>query len=208
MEAEFNIYRVGPAEKNPGPAAYDIRGSMYQPNKGVAISPRLNRQNNQTNGNYVSLPSTIGQGPKISFGYRSKELKKFIPPGPSYVPPAFGSKCPRYPFPKAPVKRDYGCGPGPAGYSVRYPSLVDSNHECTIPRSPRRTSFLKSDTNGAPLLSPRYDKVQKKAPTYPIAHKPKPRKIESSGEYVAPQSTLTKHGYDFSASSSRAPVFH
>ena len=207
MEAEFNVYRVGPPDMNPGPAAYYTGGDMYRPNKGVTISPRLSMQNNQTNGRYVSLPSTIGQGPKISLGSRFKEVKpKFIPPGPTYVPPAFGSKCPRFSFPKA-KPRKIKPTPGPATYKVRYPSLVDSNHECTIPHSPRQSSFPKSQ-NDAMILSPRYDKVQKKAPSYPIAQKPKPPKIEPSGEYIAPRSTLSKQGIDFASSSNRAPVFH
>lgn len=206
MEAEFNVI-VTDNFSTPGPGAYNI--APRRKVKGATISPRYHKAEDRCDGSLVALPSSVGKVPRISMGARPKDPKKFVTPGPSYIPPSFGSKSPRIAFPTAKPSKNRTRSPGPADYKPKTVAIGDIPRQASIPHSARSTIFNDVKTNQAPIYSPRYDKVMKNDPSYSIAHRPHPKEGYSEGsELVPPKSTLVGKQTAFPRANRRVKVDH
>ena len=80
---------------SPGPGAYNTAPPAGSGVPKFSIRPRLPTEemnHNLSKAPYQNLPSTVGSGPKFSFGQRLNIAEKQQgSPGPSYLPPKFGS---------------------------------------------------------------------------------------------------------------------
>ena len=203
MEVETLVYRVGPPEKSPGPGQYQIHRPTHP--KGGTISPRFRKHTTTDDPAIVALPSFIGKGPKVSMSFRPKDPPAFHTPGPSYVPPPFGSNSRAHGF--SPItfkkKRKANQSPGPASYSPRYYHMGDTVRSASIPRSSQRLVFAAKKDFNTPVYSPRYDKVAVSSPAYSIQHKNYKKTQASDGDFLPGPPKFQTNNYGHFARSGR-----
>lgn len=178
------IHATSSATKTPGPGAYMPPSSFGNESPRYSIKNRYPQKQYNTDGSYQAYPSTIGTGRKYSFGVRPKDLEKPVTPGPSYVPPAFGSDGQKSSFHAKQHSRKVESSPGPLTYE-----------DATRSQSPRYSmkarQFPKNDgescSPGPGKYLPDYDKVlpgtRKTAFT---SRHPDPKRESTPGPYYVP----------------------
>lgn len=209
MEAEFNVQIVGDRTPGPSPAEYVDRDHFGDGLK-YSIRPRVNYRPDTIDPSLVNLPTCIGQGQKHSLSSRHPPLNPFVPPGPNYVTPSFGSDATKIGFTKSRPSKKKVRTPGPADYTISAQAAKAVGTES--PRTNIRTGGPRVlwDTISSPgpaMYKPRYMDVRESSPRYTISHKYNDRKKDRTGEYIAPRSTLDGHGSTFSRGG-RTPIFH
>lgn len=173
------IHLSKPKDPSPGPGAYSIPDTFgYQTNRyTIHVRPEIKSTSNTAG--YQALPSTIGTGPKKSLGCRHAEPKQDITPGPSYVPPAFGSDGHKAAFHGRPRDRALDVpGPGPGKYDTSSATAAPSHRY-----SMKARSFIpeegKADGPGPGKYAPDYNKVLSSPRNIQISPRYTPRDVKS-----------------------------
>ena len=92
MRATMHVRPRGlSVDNNPGPGAYTPRDNTRS-NPRFTIKGRHEVPDRDLHVGYLDIGTTIGTGHKASLSSRHKELERFNTPGPTYVPPSFGSQ--------------------------------------------------------------------------------------------------------------------
>lgn len=191
MEAELNILIVGDRTPGPGPADH-VDKSHFGEGPKCSMRPRHPENIPRLDPALVNLKSTLGQAPKYSLSSRHPEPKKFNPPGPNYVPPAFGANAPRVGFTRARVTQKIVKSPGPADYTPSPRSVnafgTNSTRVGIREGGPRRLwdpTFSPGPANYLPS-----NPARSSSPRWTIAHKYKEKAKDRTGEYIAAKTTL------------------
>ena len=200
MEAQYNITVVGDRTPLPGPADYSV-SRAFTDKKGVSISPRYYQRQRVLDPMYHDLGTYMGKGPKVTIGPRTKIPTQEPPPGPTYVPPKFGSDVPGVKFPRTKKPKDKANGnPGPQDYKVKYDTDLGLKGatQASIGNAKRPPIFTGDPTTpSAANYNPKFDITQPSSPRPVIGHKYREPKKDRTGEYIAPRSTLSARGCVF-----------
>ena len=188
------IHATSSATKTPGPGAYMPPSMFGNESPKYTIKNRYKDRPNTTDGSFQNIPSTIGTGHKYSFGVRPKDSNKFVPPGPSYIPPAFGTDAHKSSFHSRGYEKKQESTPGPVAFD-----------DPTRKQSPRYTMrpriFMKDNDNCSPgpgKYNPDYDKVL-----------PGTRKSTITSRHPGPKAEVTPGPYDVPLSPDLRPIsFH
>jgi hypothetical protein len=143
---------------------------------------------------YRTLPSSVGEGPKISLASRHKTRDAENTPGPGYVPPALGSDAQKSALASRHSEgRDSRLdNPGPGAYTIAPKFANDANKYTLHQRTGTRSDETASPGPGA--YAPNMDAVKPRAPSATLHIRPQnPRRDETPG-YVDLGSTLTHGG--------------
>ena len=176
--------------QSPSPANYTIKSTFGHESPRFTIKGRGSLKVDVNKVGYDYSPNTIGTGLKKSLSSRPRDRNIDPTPGPSYMPPPFGSSSPRISFHgKIPVKMALGTdSPGPGKY--------DTMTKSTSPRysiSHRTFEDVQPDGPGPGKYSPDYEKVMPNAPGTHIRPKvQEPKKMITPGPYDIPHQLDTR----------------
>lgn len=196
----------------PGPAAYDTRSrDTATP---IKIKDRPPEKKRPVDPPYYDIGSTIGTQTPIKIHTNPTPPKPFDTPGPSYVPPAFGSDTRRVggsvsslwnaKDPKSARKRVRGsatalgrkrdpyrtAGPGPAMYSLRIKDFDGHASKGTKISGHHEFDYGNRDSPGPGAYLPQYDKVLPSAPKYGMRSRHKEKDPRRGAAYRNLGSTL------------------
>jgi hypothetical protein len=157
MESEFNVQIVADAH-TPGPSDYSPRFPFSNgPQFSMRSRPPLAIP--APSGGYVTLKSTVGSGAKHTLSSRPPPPKIFLPPGPRYMPPAFGANGRGCGFSRARRAPKVTVTPGPADYKITPSALHAFGQDSprTAFHNGGRSAVLPaSDSPGPAVYSPRF----------------------------------------------------
>ncbi|OHT01264.1 hypothetical protein TRFO_31975 [Tritrichomonas foetus] len=136
---------------------------------------------------YLAIPSTIGEGPKISMSSRHPEAKGPTTPGPEYIPPNIGEDASKIAMSFRHNNEKPNTNPGPGTYTINPRFAVDAN-KYTI----KNRNFTEHpNTNPAPdAYSPDYNVTKESPKKISIHIKPGEKKPEQRPGYYNLPSTL------------------
>ncbi|OHT16410.1 hypothetical protein TRFO_02653 [Tritrichomonas foetus] len=209
MEATFNVQIVG--DRTPGPAPCDhVDRDRFGDGLKYSIRSRFPIPSYTNDPYLVNLPTTVGNVPKINMHGRCDPPNPFVPPGPNYVPPAFGKDAHSIRFKKDRKREKKKPGPGPADYTISRTAGKMVGTES--PRTNIRTGGPRQlwgtiESPGPAVYKPRHDSTRASSPRWTIGNRYKERRKDRTGEYIPPKSTLDKHGFSFGRGG-RTPIFH
>lgn len=152
MTSTETIYRVTEKDFVPGPAQYSPPSDFGNGRK-YTIGHRIGSKSSRGPG-YENIPTTIGEGHKYSLGTKPKELSQFVTPGPTFVPPKFGTGAPASTLHQRSVQSARSISPGPK-YDNRLPSR---GHQFTL-KARRFQDEEKVVSPGPGVYKPEYDNV-------------------------------------------------
>ena len=199
MEAEFNIQIVGDRTPLPGPADYTV-SRAFTDGKGCSISPRYYQRRQVDDPNLYDLGTYMGKGPKIAIGPKTKIPGPDPGPGPTYIPPKFGSDVAGVKFPRQKKPKDKANGnPGPQDYRCKYDTDLGLKACQASIGNAKRPPIFQGDptTPGSGAYNPKFDYTVPRSPRPVRGHKYKERAPDRTGEYIAPKSTLSARGCVF-----------
>lgn len=198
----------------PGPGKYNTRRDLEGQVPVIRMKGRHNLAQEPNKAPYYNIGSNIGKTTKITMHGRSDTKPKFTPPGPSYIPPSFGSDAKKIGI-SPPVfntsksrrsasaaggrgatslgKRrnpDETPGPGPGKYSTREEFGVPKSAQGVRIKGTHNFKYLTADSPGPAAYKPRYEKVMKAAPKYKMKGRPKAKDPEVTAGYRNIGSTL------------------
>ncbi|KAK8887625.1 Outer dense fiber protein 3-like protein 2 [Tritrichomonas musculus] len=198
----------------PGPGKYNTRPEFEGQTPVIRMKGRHSLAQETNNAPYYNLPSSIGKTTKINMHGKSDTKNKFTPPGPSYIPPAFGSDAKKIGisppvFNTSKSRRsassassrgatslgrrrnpDETPGPGPGKYSTRAEfGVPKSSHGVRI-KGTHDFRYLTADSPGPAAYKPKYEKVMPAAPKYKMKARPKAKDPEVTAGYRNIGSTL------------------
>ncbi|KAI5528850.1 sperm-tail PG-rich repeat-containing protein, partial [Trichomonas vaginalis G3] len=160
-------------EGGPGPGAYspqdlDGRGPSY------TMKGRHDLPQDVNTAPYRDLPTTIGEGPKISMHSRPQERALSDSPGPNYIPPSLGSDAPKVSMTSRHDNTKYNDNPGPGAYDIK-----DSNNGPAYTLKGRTESPDASTASPGPAAyNPNYNATMKNSPSPTMHGRPTDRNIE------------------------------
>lgn len=174
----------------PGPGAYSPQDSNMQSGPQITIKSRHESVKRITSAPYRSLPTTIGQGPKITMGSKYSVRDSVATPGPSYVPPPIGSDS---------TKISMACGrdqvndsrmdnPGPGAYNIQ-PTFANDAPKSTL-HSRTKLIEVGASSPGPAAYLPKDDITHKRAPSVSIHVRTKVHGPEVTPGYYYNGSTL------------------
>ena len=143
----------------PGPAAYETSVPIGSDARKFTMRPRIEIKNKVKGVPYYAYKSSFGEGPKPSFHGRPQEKKAEATPGPSYMPPPFGSDTKKFSFGN---RRDVSKRatsaqtPGPGAYQV--PSSFGNGRKFTMKGRDFPPEKL-NDNPGPAQYAPDYQKL-------------------------------------------------
>ncbi|OHS94376.1 hypothetical protein TRFO_39440 [Tritrichomonas foetus] len=206
--------------RSPGPAAYAVPRKFKGQCPPIKMRGRHKLEQEPNKAPYYNIPSSLGKVPKVNMHTRTEEKNKFVPPGPSYMPPKFGADAhkigiapPRTPPDKNRlVKGDNGKmtplgrrnpdatpGPGPGTYSTRAHEF-DGNGRCgTAIIGHHDFNYAKNISPGPAAYKPRYDKVLPSSPKVNFHYRPKAKETPITAGYRDLGSTLGGYKYSMKA---------
>lgn len=173
----------------PGPGAYSPTNNMNSAPQ-FSIKGRHESVNRPDSAPYRSLPTTIGEGPKISLGSRHSLRSSVDTPGPSYLPPPLGTDSKK-------ISISYRHGqdidsrkdnPGPGAYNVQ-PTFANDAPKATLHS---RTHLIEvgASSPGPAAYLPKDDITHKRAPSASIHIRTKVPGPEVTPGYYYNGSTL------------------
>lgn len=209
MEAEFNVQIVGDRTPGPSPADYVDRDHFGDGLK-YSIRARFPVPQSTLDPYLVNLPTTVGEGPKISVSGKCDPPHPWVPPGPNYVPPPFGKDAHKVVFKKSRKRPRINRTPGPSDYHITPKAARAVGTES--PRINIRTGGPRQlwgtiESPGPACYKPRHMQARESSPKWTIGHRYNDRRKDRTGEYIAPRSTLDTHGSSFGRGG-RTPIFH
>jgi len=175
--------RMKTNDATPGPADYAPNGRLKSPS--YTIGPRIEQKNKKLDVPYYSIPSSVGEGPKITINSRTKEKPYDPQPGPAYTPPQFGSESTKVTFGHRYYKKTEDTSPGPGQYPT------PDSRTCKISIHPKL--MVKTENNGSPgpaAYSPDYTVTKKSSPRPYIHVKPTLKSTDKTPGYVSLPTTL------------------
>lgn len=179
-------------ETTPGPGAYNVGSSMdRRGTPGFTMKSRHETTQQVTAAPYRDLPSTIGQGPKISMYSRHETRRVSDTPGPSYVPPAMGTDSKKISMGiRTNTSHDSRAEtPGPGAYNIR-PQFATDAKKFSMRSRTKNLNEGESASPGPGAYAPNYDATRKRAPTATMHVRTKMHQPEETPGYVALPSTL------------------
>ena len=165
----------------PGPGSYDSRGTFGGPK--WTIKGRLGPTPAPLAAPYRALPSLMGTGPKVAIMGRHPQQPD-LTPGPSYVPPEFGSGSRKSHVGTRPTQAASFQTPGPGSYNVKPGFAVEGRkstlhgHDKSIPMGP--------PTPGPAAYTPDASAVLKRSPAPHVGVRPRdaePEQTPGPGAY-------------------------
>jgi hypothetical protein len=207
MEREFNI-NVLSWVPTPGPSDYVDRDHFGDGPK-AGLRGRIPPVVYRVDADLVRLKSDMGEGHKYTLHGRPPRPSEFVPPGPKYLPPAFGEEGPEVKVPRSkPVKKP--ATPGPADYHISPRALHSFGLETprtAVRQGGPRVLWEPTYSPGPACYKVRHDAQRSSSPKWTIKGKYKDRPVEKTGEHIGPRSTL--HGPKWSFSTAfRPPIMH
>jgi len=176
----------------PGPGSYEPTDKNLKTAPKFTMKSRRDREIKTTSAEYHYIPSTIGEGPKISFGSRHVIREVEDTPGPSYVPPSLGndSKKVTMGIRHNEVKDSRSDNPGPGAYKIEPLFAKDACKFTLHGRTGDKSTESVSPGPGAYM--PNFDAVKSRAPSSSMHIRPKEKTTETTPGYVNLGSTLTE----------------
>lgn len=209
MEAEFNVQIVGDRTPGPSPCDYVDRDRFGDGLK-YSIRSRFPIPQYTVDPYLVNLPTTVGEGPKISITGRHEPPKPYVPPGPNYVPPPFGKDAHSIRFKKAKKRSKIKPTPGPADYYITPKSaraFGTESKRTNIRTGGPRQLWGTIESPGPACYKPLYKPTRASSPKWSIRNKYNEPRRDRTGEYIAQRSSLDKHGFTFGRGG-RTAIFH
>lgn len=209
--------------KSPGPAAYKIKRSMKKDVPPIKMKGRHSLQQDINKAPYYNVGSSFGKTTPIKMHGRTPMKEREVTPGPSYVPPPFGSTSRKvgfashsvsYPRPKTTGggrgddggtrlgkrrNKDATPGPGPGAYSTRCKDFDEEGKKGIAISGSHNFSFGSGASPGPAAYKPKYDKILPAAPKYGFHDRPKTSQPESTPGYRNLGSTLGGPRYSMKA---------
>ncbi|KAK8881496.1 Outer dense fiber protein 3-like protein 2 [Tritrichomonas musculus] len=157
--------RDSQAYVTPGPGAYSPTDSNMKSSPRYSMKGRHNSVERPLSAPYRSLPTTVGQGPKISLGSRHSVRSSVDTPGPSYIPPPLGTDSKK-------VSMSYRHGqardsridnPGPGAYDIQ-PKFANDAPKSTL-HSRTRLNDVGTSSPGPGAYMPKDDAIRRRAPS-------------------------------------------
>ena len=179
----------------PGPGAYSPNPVFTRP-PSYSLSSRHNDISTRPEtAPYRVLPSTFGQGPKISMSSRhATKLSNTESPGPTYVPPSLGSDAPKISMTSRHAQvRGSQDTPGPGAYSIQ--SSIGSGKGPVFHARAGDPMHVNTDSPGPGAYLPDMNAVLRKAPAASMHVRTKLNEPESTPGYVDLGSTLNGRGF-------------
>ncbi|KAH0795980.1 hypothetical protein GPJ56_000048 [Histomonas meleagridis] len=204
--------------QTPGPAYYNVKRKFKKQCPAIKIKGRHFEKQDVNKAPYYNIPSSFGKVAKIGMHTRTEIKPGFQPPGPSYIPPPFGSDARKISMTPTVTKKRYQIprnssmtkaeiakieaeessrvpngtpGPGPGAYSTR-DHTFDANGKrgCSI-IGHHDFNFDQTCSPGPGRYAPRYDAVLPQAPKVKFHNRPKEREKEPGVGYRNLGSTLS-----------------
>lgn len=216
MEKEYIAHVTGAMKKwpSPGPAAYKISRKFKGKCPAIKMRSRREEKKEVLKAPYYNVKGKFGDVPKVNMHVRTQEKEKWTPPGPSYVPPAFGSDAHKIGIsPPAATKvrvrtadgtgtslgrrrnPDATPGPGPGMYLTRTHEWdADGRRGCSI-LGHRDFNYDKKHSPGPGAYTPKFDKILPQSPKTNIRPKHGKKDPESTPGYRNLGSTLGGPSY-------------
>jgi len=172
MSEKNKTLREKAAVTLPGPGSYDAP-VVFGSGPKFSMKGRYETKKNIESAPYHNIPSTVGEGPKVSFGQRIEKTISEQTPGPSYVPPPLGQESLKISMGqgRTAVKNYKNDIPGPGSYSIP-PTFANE--------APTITLHTRIPDNGTETISPgpgayypNIDSVKKCAPKSSLHIRPK-----------------------------------
>ena len=206
--------------RSPGPAAYHISRKFKGKCPPIKMKGRHKLEQEPNKAPYYNIPSSLGKVPKITMHARIEDKQRFVPPGPSYVPPKFGSDAckvgiapPRKPVDKTrivkgdngkmqPMKRrnpDETPGPGPGTFNIRDRTFEANGKTGTKIKGHHDFNYNTGYSPGPAAYKPRYEKVMPSAPKISFHIKAQPKETPINAAYRDIGSTLGGYKYTMKA---------
>lgn len=206
----------------PGPGTYNTRPDFQEQTPAIKMKGRHSLAQFKNDAPYYNIPTSIGKTTKINMHTRSETKSKFVTPGPSYMPPAFGSDARKIGisppvFHTSKTRRsassarssstalgkrrnpDDTPGPGPGKYSTRSElGGAKTSHGVRIKGS-HNFNYLTADSPGPAAYKPKYEKVLPSAPKYGMKGRHKAKEPEVTPGYRNLGSTLGGPRYSMKA---------
>ena len=159
MTSTSTLIRMLGKDTTPGPGAY-MPPSDFGKAPAFSIRKKLTEKTYVNDAGYQNLPSTVGQGRKSSLYSRHDLKDKNITPGPTYVPPRFGSDGHTSAFHMRTRRSEPGpVSPGPGAYDNRSSSSIGSGPRFTLKARLFPPEEGKNEGPGSGAYMPDYDAV-------------------------------------------------
>ena len=179
-------------DSTPGPGAYNPSDSTFKSAPKFSMQSRHEINQRPVTAQYRMLPSTIGQGPKFSLGSRHADINGDKTPGPSYIPPSFGSDARKSAMASrhAELRNSMADNPGPGAYNIPERFARDARksslHSRTMDAFP-----IGNQSPGPAQYSPDYMSQKPRAPSSSMHIRTKLPQPEQTSGYLNLGSTLT-----------------
>ena len=178
-------------DTTPGPGAYNPSDATLKVGPKFTFKGRHETSTRPDTAQYRLLPSTIGQGPKISLGSRHAERNSENTPGPSYIPPSFGSNARKSSMGMRhkELRSSSADFPGPGAYSIPERFARDARKSSLHSRT--MDSFTIGDVSPGPAqYTPDYSSQKPRAPSATMHIRTKLPQPEQTPGYYDLGSTL------------------
>ncbi|OHT12043.1 hypothetical protein TRFO_18233 [Tritrichomonas foetus] len=172
----------------PGPGAYNPTNMNNNNAPSFTFKSRHEVASRPITVQYRTLPTTIGQGPKIALASRHEARTAIDTPGPSYVPPQLGSDAKMISLASrmAGTRDSRADNPGPGAYDVRS-SFGKDARSATLHS---RTSTNEGKGNIGPGPGAYYPQIENRAPSATMHIRTALRSAEETPGYCYYGSTL------------------
>jgi hypothetical protein len=160
------------AVQSPGPAFYNVKRTMEGACPTILMRGRHSLPSSYTDVQLYNLPTTIGKVTRITLHGRTEIRPTFRTPGPSYMPPTFGSAARKCGFPpisfgprirraKDPSETP---GPGPAAFMLRDKSFDAAGNAGYTIKGCHDFGFVNTESPGPGRYAPKFDAVLRTGP--------------------------------------------
>lgn len=190
------------ASLSPGPAHYNVNYSFMDKKPAIVMRGRHSQKIEHMNPPLYNPPSTFGKVTGITLHGRTETKRKWETPGPTFIPPSFGSGCRTVAI--APLPKNDGAktslarrrnpdetpGPGPAA-SVLRDSAFDANGKVgyTI-KGCHNFEYAKTVSPGPGAYMPKFAAVLPSAPKIGFHNRPEEKPTAETPGYRNLGSTL------------------
>ena len=180
------------SETTPGPGAYNPSTSNLKAAPRYTMKSRHETVARPETAPYRALPSSIGQGPKISLASRHAERDYEQTPGPSYVPPSFGSDAKKstMSFRHQEARSLAADNPGPGAYSIE-PMFARDAPKSSLHQRTKDPFSVTDQSPGPAQYTPDYSTQKPRAPSATMHIRTRTNQPESTPGYLDLGSTLT-----------------
>ena len=166
MKGSGLVARVtGHNDSGPGPGAYTPTMSNKTKAPSYTLKGRYETKVSSNDAPYRAIPSTVGEGPRISMASRHATRDSESTPGPSYVPPSLGSDAPKatMSYRHGETRDSRAENPGPGAYNIQ-PKFANDAPKATL-HSRTRMFGDDSASPGPAAYKPDYSATHKRAPS-------------------------------------------